>query len=248
MDKKEQILEKVRKLLALAEDPAAHEGEIENALKAAQNLMSKYDLDMDEVLVSPSDISYEEQEYNYKRGERVLWTWDLLEIIARSQNCKTIKRFKIGKDKELETYFEVFGTKLEVKISKQIYAITVPIVRNLAKKRHREKSNKVIDEQIVLGLPINPPNAGKFFNDYVDGFMSGLQDKLNTNKQSNILEDKTGKYGLIVIRKDELVKSYIDFKYPKVKTAKEKAGREIDFETWLLGQQDGKANHNNLLD
>lgn len=45
----EKILSRIRKMLALANDEAASEGERDNAMRMAHNLMSKYQLDMHDV-------------------------------------------------------------------------------------------------------------------------------------------------------------------------------------------------------
>jgi hypothetical protein len=247
MDQKEKALDKIRKLLALADNNAASEGEIENALKAAQNLMSKFDLDMSDVEVCEADLGWEDQDYNPKNNERKYWLWDLLEVIAKSQNCRSIKKKRVVNDK-LQEYFRVFGTKMEVKVTTEIFKITVPIIRNISNKRYREKSNNVVDMQLAYGLPINPPNKGKFFNDYVDGFLYGLHLKLEENKEKNIQEDETGKYGLIIVKKTDLIKDFVQENTKNLKDVKTSRERDVDVHVWLKGVQDGKTEHEKMLE
>ena len=78
-----KALEKIRKMLALANDAGAQEGEIENALKFAQKLMAKFSIDEDEVNLSSDDISSDLIKNEYLKTEQKYWQGTLLNIIAK---------------------------------------------------------------------------------------------------------------------------------------------------------------------
>lgn len=257
MNEKEKALERIRKMLTLAEDPAASEGEVENALKMAQSLMAKYDIEYSDVDLSPEDITMIEQEYNPKNNERKYWLWDLLCVIGSSYNCEVLKSRRIvniegavfpQKTWYRQEYFKIFGTKEDVKLIKEIFSRVVPIIRNLAVKRFKEKSNEMVNLQLALGLPINTPNKGKFFNDYIDGFIHGLDLKLAKQKQQLVKEDSSGKYGLILVKKGDLVERFMKETNPKIKSAKSTKVRDINYQTYLQGKKDGETEHEKQIE
>lgn len=260
MTPKEKALDKIRKLLTLAEDPAASEGEIENALKAAQTLMAKYELEADEIDLSPEDL-IEDKEFDFvsKQGELKNWTWDLFHIICKSQNCELLVSKRIVLDEKnkiiwiknkikYQDYFRIFGTKTEVSLSKEIYLKTVIIIRNIANKRYRKYANDKVTEQLFYGLPLNLPNKSKYINDYIPGFLQGLDLKLRNNKKQILIEDTSGKYGLILVKKTDLIKSFLNEKVKKIDKVKTGKEREIDFIVFNQGVKDGQAEHSSLIE
>ena len=78
----DKILDRVRKLLAIANDERANEGERDNALRMAHNLLAKYQLDM-------SDVDAREREKQDPRGHfqndgwNMLWCKDVRNAIAK---------------------------------------------------------------------------------------------------------------------------------------------------------------------
>lgn len=248
MTPKEKALERVRKLIALAEDSAATEGEIENAMKFAQKLMSEHDIEFADVELSPDDITEIEQEFSPANGERKYWLQDLLNIISESQNCTVVKFQKANPERtKLIEYFRIFGTKTEVKISQEMYIKMIPIIRNLVSSFYKEKCNRDLKHQAEFRLPLTIPNKGKFFNDYIDGFLHGLRSKCLVNKKQLIKEDESGKYGLIVVKKDALVQSYVTSNYKIKMGSANKKRNGVDAETFIKGFQDGKTEHSNKI-
>lgn len=261
MTAREKTLEKIRKLLTLAEDPGAAEGEIENAMNAAQKLMSQHDIDLEDVELSPEDLTEDDEIlFSPKQGEMKNWTWTLMDIIADSQNCQVVRNKKIIHDENgrilfdkksnivYEYKFRIFGTKMEVKLVKEIYLRTIPIIRKLANKRYQEKSKNDVDFQLEFGLPLKAPNKGKFFNDYIEGFLQGLRKKLSENKKQIIKDDESGKYGLILVRKSDLIKKQIETSIPRVKAVKTTRERDIDYETFIQGKRDGETEHEKRIE
>lgn len=83
----ERILDRVRKMLALANDTAATEGERDNALRMAHNLMAKHQLDM-------ADVDQRKRDLDDPRGLFTLDGWNIpwcrrvRHAIARLFMCK----------------------------------------------------------------------------------------------------------------------------------------------------------------
>lgn len=94
----EQILARVRKLLNLAENEAATEGERDNAMRMAHNMLTKHQLDM-------ADLSEFERERSDPRGRfeqegrSLLWAKHIRMAIAELFMCKYYFGRKINADK-----------------------------------------------------------------------------------------------------------------------------------------------------
>ena len=94
----EKIVNRIRKMLALASDNAASEGERDNALRMAYNLMAKYNIDQSKV----ESVEEQERRVNYDiTGWSMLWAVHIHNVIAPLFFCKYYRGRKIN------------GTKLE---------------------------------------------------------------------------------------------------------------------------------------
>jgi hypothetical protein len=83
----DKIFERIKKMLALANDLAASEGERENALRMAYNTMAKYNLDM--AAVEAHGKKAEEQRINFQNDSwSWLWARQVNQIIGRLFFCK----------------------------------------------------------------------------------------------------------------------------------------------------------------
>lgn len=91
----ERILERVRKMLALANDLAASEGERDNALRMAHNLLAKHELDMEDVKGFERD-KVDPREKHENEGWNLLWCWDVRKAMAKLFFCKYIRGPKIN--------------------------------------------------------------------------------------------------------------------------------------------------------
>lgn len=98
MENKNKIILKVEKLMTLANDPSASQGEAENATKAANKLMMKYQLSSDDILLGYSEVSQDIVEAFPKKSEYQDWLWDLLSAISKGNMCTTHGLKNIGSD------------------------------------------------------------------------------------------------------------------------------------------------------
>lgn len=222
----EAILDKVRKLLALANDAEASEGEIENALKMAEKLMIKHNIDRGEIEMSPLDIAITIIPNEHFHEESVFWLWDLLQIIGDGYNCKVYKSGYIH-----NYFYKIVGFNEDREVVFNLYNKILPMIRALYVVRYQEylKSTK--------GAKLN---KGKFVRSYIAGFLNGLKDKLQANRKEvlSLEADNKAMYQLMVVKKDtllvEFIKEELNLKVVKVKKA------DIDPLTYYKGVQDGK--------
>lgn len=243
-NKKEQVLEKIRKLLALADDAGASEGEVENALKMAQRLMIKHQIEEDEIEISIDDIGEEFVEQNWVAGERKYFAWDVLCAIGKRYSVQVIKRGNTTNFK-----YRVIGDRTSRKITIDTFQKLMPFIRALAKQRYKEYESKSAD--LSLLSPLLRMMAGefglsekvtwkKFLPNYMAGYLQGLDEKLQRDLENdNISDEEKSKWGLIVVKKDALVEQYIKDTTKDLKSQKSTTAKNVD-EITHVGYQDGK--------
>jgi hypothetical protein len=255
--KREKALGKIRKMMALANDPSASEGEVENALKFSQKLMAEFNIENDEVELSQDDIDIIETPNSYTNLERKYWFWDLLSVIAESNDCSVLQSQKVkdfkdvnrkdtGKEKFYDVYYKIIGTRNDRVLTKELFEMSVPIIRNLADRRFKELQLKHKENPLMAILePL--PTKRFFVASYIDGFVRGLDFKLKQNKHEIKKEDETGKFGLMIVKKDALVQGFINNMGKKIKEAKTTTATGFDQNAFRMGIEDGKENTSKKL-
>lgn len=93
MNQPNPIIEKIKKLLALANDAGASEGERDNALRMAHGLLAKHNLDMGQV-TSSQQCEGREEHMNPTWG--MLWCRNLSHHVAKLFFCKYYYGHKIN--------------------------------------------------------------------------------------------------------------------------------------------------------
>lgn len=238
---REKALAKVRKMFALANDNGASEGEIENALKMAQILMSKFNIEQGEVDLSPDDIDIEEQENERLQCERKYWMWDLLTVIGEAYDCNVIRSKRFDK-----TFYKIIGTNQDRILVKELFLMTVPMIRNLYAQRYLERKKYLKENPLEAALtPL--PVRHFFIASYVEGFIDGLKIKMRKTKEDIKKEDETGNFALMVVKKDELIKNFVTANFKKLKSAKSTSSNSIDGAAYGSGLKDGQENTNKRL-
>lgn len=148
----ERILERVKALFNLAKDSAASKTEKENAIKGAQKLISKYQL---ESLLN-RDLTVENNYnefiiFDEKIKNRINWKEQLILEICHINGCTMILRKSSAPSiskKRLRTsyvYYTCFGKKENTQICKVLIDLILPQVELLAKedKQYYEKINGI---------------------------------------------------------------------------------------------------------
>ena len=151
MKSKEEMLDKVKKLLALADSNRNDsDEEAKSALLMAQKLMAKYDISVEEV------EEPEEQQYAYEACEH---KWDyafripLAHILAKNFRCMTYMRGK---------QIVFMGHASDAKVCRSTFEFAYNYIQR--------RGNSVYNKRYSMGL-----KTKGVFNSYANGFLCGLK-------------------------------------------------------------------------
>lgn len=161
MENREQIIEKIRKIMALAENNPS-ENEAISAALMAQKLMAKYKISETEVQTEVNDDSIDSLSVVVS-GKIQKWRLSLAIVIAKNFRC----RVYLGGQAVV-----FFGHKNDTMICKEVYTSLYKIGVKLSDKAKRESRKKC-------------GTAKGIRNSFCLGFVSGIQEELE--KQSTAL-------------------------------------------------------------
>lgn len=207
MNNIEQVKDTVRKLLNLAKNDAAYEGEIENAVKFAQKLMAQHNLS-EKDLIEKSVSREMAKAYAWGNGRKLV-TWEInlggfvrdlvgtvvaaidKKVMPRRSELGTIQYNEDGEAVEGQSIM-FFGVPEEVFMCKSLYENLALTIATMARMKHGTALRK----------------EGK---EYSDGFIYGLYDKLQKAKDTEkALVQQTN---ALVVRKLDMVKMEYNKKY-----------------------------------
>lgn len=239
-DSTSKILSKVRALLNKNLENGATESEAEQALILAQRLMAKHNISKEEIFISANDISFEKVLNERQGHEKANFQWDLLKVISKGYNCKALRNTKFS----LETYknevsYQIYGFPEDRQIVIELFKIVLPIIRNLKNQRRREYKK----ECSLIGK--KPVCESTFCKSYMEGFLSGLNQKLQKAKKEIFqIEQESMKYELMIVKKDALLADYIEEQI-KPRQVNPAGLKNIDLKSYSKGLEDGKEENMN---
>lgn len=218
MDNK-QIINRIKKLLNLAEDKANME-ESHSAFLMAQKLMVKYG-------VNPSEITEDEEVREVLRAsgtqyKRLYW-WEreLSHIVAKNFRCKNYINSKreFGKV-QVQRKIMFMGTKEDIELANAMYKLVINAILFYS---NRYSKNHYVSG--VRGYTV------QLKNDYMNGFIAGLEEKFEEQISNQ-------EWGLVLVVPKEVEEEYkntifgnLSYTIPKTRAA----------EHYLQGYKDGKA-------
>jgi len=222
---KAKVLDKIRKLLALAHGEGATPSEVENALAQAEKLRTKYQIDINELEISPNDIDYEYLLMDTKSFEPKHWISKLCSVIAFGYNCKLIKNVKANG----KIYMRIIGFTEDVEMCENAIFNTKVIVREMAdiqwKINGKEKT---------------------FRHNYILGFVEGLDERLKAERKDKfVIEEQAQKYDLIVYKKDALIEGFISQNFNNIKQGRRTTSYITNAEAFHTGRKDGAQRNYN---
>lgn len=261
MDKND-IIEKVEKLMKMAsENSGATQGEIENALKLSNKLMSKYQLSSDDILLGYSDVESSELFAPKKTGETGTWRWDLIDTIAKGNLCTTYSHSVFITKEPLNRW----GTRKRVNTGNKITIVGSDMNRRLvigmcnmcierfpllAVQRWNERVSDIRDEYISYFGDVRKisttqlikegflPPKNRYINSYYKGAIRGIYLKLQENLEE-LPQDEFHKWGLMVYKNDALLNDFIKEKVGNIGKSSSRAVK-IDSESYKKGLEDAK--------
>ncbi|QYS89144.1 DUF2786 domain-containing protein [Flavobacterium davisii] len=260
-----KILTKIRKLLAKANCGASSESEVETCLKLAQKLMMQHNLDKSDVEIHISDINKEvvySDLWKYFKYKTANFEWNLLDTIAEGYNCRVFQGVSYDFDaidwrSTKRTKLSIVGTFENRMIAKELYQSCVEIFLNLSEIRYNEykilKKNTLTRQLNEFGMTKNitiqwleksklMSSKKTFITSYLIGCTKGIQKYLEEQRKEILaIDDNASKWGLIVLKNDELIEKAIpdiigDFSKKAVKSVAHCK------EGFLQGVEDGNRN------
>lgn len=216
------VIEKVRKLREFSIENGATESEIENAIKLAQRLMMKHNLEEKDLELDSKDINVSIIKSSWKDGmEARSFEGQLLRMLGNIYSCKIINHRSQYTNTDV---YKVVGLPEDRNTVETIYESVLPQIRNLTKKRYKE-SDKALSQF-------------KFTTSYQRGFLSGLTQKIKSDRETYLsLDSEKEEFGLMVVKKEALVEEWVETNL-NIKTSKVKQG-ELSTSAFFKGLEDG---------
>lgn len=246
MNDNSKILEKVRALLNVTAENGASEGEIENALNLIQRLMIKHNIEEKELFMSKNDIDMSEEENKPLPIESKFWQHDLISALSKCYNCEVL-RIDAVRNHIPFFYYKITGFNEDRKIISELFSSLIPMIRNLYNKRYKEKCKELLTElaEINMVSKYEKPNRGIFIRSYITGFIHGIREKMQQDKKVFLEQNnQSEEFGLIVIKKNEMVSNYFNEKHPSTTSVKSKKSN-TNYDAYGLGLEDGKNKNTN---
>lgn len=214
-------IEKIRKLLEFSVENGATESEVENATKLVQRLMMRHNLELKDVELTSKDINTTIIKSTWKDGmEARSFENQLLTVLGHSFSCKIV----ITRDRSTNTdSYSVIGLPEDREALVVTFQSIIPQIRVMTKKRFKED--------------ISDLSLFKFTTSYQTGFLVGLREKLNADKETFLKSTDKKEHGLILVKKDTLVTEWMA-KNMRIKTGKTKP-ISLDKGTFEKGVADG---------
>lgn len=225
-DNKDDILRRIQKLLAIAQDDRANPNEAASAAGMAERIMRKYQIEHADVLAASlkagDDLTTEDVVASAKtNGTAVVnvppWVQFLATAIARLNDCEA-RSAHIGRDKGIR----FFGYSGDTLVSKWMLQYLVGTVNRLC-----DEFKKTTHYQIEGRTAVNSYRKGVTM-----GILSSLN-KLIAQKQADAQPVATGT-SLVVVKKQAIAEKYGKFEYGTSKVTSSDRG------AFSRGREDGK--------
>ncbi len=190
MKSKDDIIDLIKKCLALTGSPNEHEAA--RAMEKAQDLLEQYNLDMDDVTEAPEVDSNGMVRRSYAILGRFLWRKRLVHYIARRNFCKSVSHGSWDRD-----HVDVLGRAVNVDAVFEMVSWLLPQIERLAKQATRAY---IIEPDKYTGRPVSK-------NAYRGGFLWGCINRINNRlyeAQQERIEVNPDITGLVERRNDEV--------------------------------------------
>ena len=197
-DDLERVLERVRRLLALAEDPAASENEAMIAFERAQRLMDRYAIN--EWMLHDDTRGREpvvERTVRFERGEPTnRFRVNLAEIVARANRCRTYwQGRRAGNNVTVPTSVTFYGVESDVRMSEALWT-SMELRRSVGWRR---ALNEFAHEQGWR------PSPASWRNGYYTAFQDRVRERFAALRDTDVDEGaRTAGRELVLVRDRQL--------------------------------------------
>lgn len=181
------VVRKIKKLLAVAEDPSASDQEIQLAAYRAEKLMFKYKLDRKDI-IEKDNSSKNVEEYYFEKKYTAYLVWTLMSI---AEYCQT-QGFYNGKLNS-KAYLGIIGFKDDITLCKEI---ALPILDYM--------EDTLID---LRSCYIGEVDFRVFKRNWCEGFAQGIKTQLD---KGFIELKEEEKFEVSIIDLHPVVKEYVE--------------------------------------
>lgn len=181
------VVRKIKKLLAVAEDPSASDQEIQLAAYRAEKLMFKYKLDRKDI-IEKDNSSKNVEKYYFEKKYTAYLVWTLMSI---AEYCQT-QGFYNGKLNS-KAYLGIIGFKDDITLCKEI---ALPILDYM--------EDTLID---LRSCYIGEVDFRVFKRNWCEGFASGIKTQLD---KGFIELKEEEKFEVSIIYLHPTVKAYVE--------------------------------------
>lgn len=181
------VVRKIKKLLAVAEDPSASDQEIQLAAYRAEKLMFKYKLDRKDI-IEKDNSSKNVEKYYFEKKYTAYLVWTLMSI---AEYCQT-QGFYNGKLNS-KAYLGIIGFKDDITLCKEI---ALPILDYM--------EDTLID---LRSCYIGEVDFRVFKRNWCEGFASGIKTQLD---KGFIELKEEEKFEVSIIGLHPTVKAYVE--------------------------------------
>lgn len=225
---REEIIEKVQKLLALATSP--NENEAKLAARKAHELLTKYNLSLEAVEAHKVREEYEALDKDSGKGACPMEDKYILTVLQRYFYVKVIThRFYEKRESEFvnrqyrKRYkFTLVGRKHNVQVARYVYDFLFRSFRSAFVDFC--KNNRALASH----------QTAKARRSYYRGLMMGLMQQLEDSVQKALAKEQA-----VALRDDPNIDEFLKGEFPDMKEGKPSREQEIDRAIVAAGYQDG---------
>lgn len=218
----QKILDRIRRLLAMAKDSSSP-NEAAIAAKRAQKLMEQYNIDNVESIVTDleTDLNLGKEsvtEFKVAEGRRAqsvpTWTSRLAVSVARLFDCEV----KLGRDDWGNASINFYGYRTDLAVAKWTFEFLLEQVRRFNREARRQYKGQ-------RGL----------LEDYRAGVITGIHKVVDEARREKRAAHTSTGTSLVVVKKDAIVKKFGEFRY------KSTGNTRVDPTAWGKGVADGRS-------
>jgi hypothetical protein len=268
-EKNKKILDKIRKLLAKAKDPAATESEMEAFMKKAKELMMINDIEESSIEIHVSDINKSvtvSELFKHFKFKYADFEWELMDVIGKAYNCKVYSK-KLW-DSELRARKKVqltlIGTEQNRLVAMETYEVLSHKFLNFFYSRYKEYKVKTkadhINKMISMGLKPEKVDLkslerigvmstrSAWAGSYLSGCVAGLRSAYREQQSETLKKIDSQKHGLMVLKMNELIELAVPALIGKTREVNN-VGKKglIDRAAFNEGYADGRSSNTNKL-
>lgn len=195
-NRNESIIEKIKGLLALANDHKNDE-ECQTAFIMAQKLMIKYDISSSQV--EETKENNEEIEKSVVTVYKTLFWWErmLASIISKNFRVTNYTEWIIKKGEKRKKRRVMFlGYEKDVALAKEMYILAYDVLTHYTK-------NFVEQHYTDTNEKRNRGNTERLKNSYIQGFLNGLKEKFEDQ-----ISEMREEYGLVLLTPVKVQEAY----------------------------------------